>query len=135
MTLTASVDDVADNLLRFHEDATSAWVERCTDEEFGWVCNAAEFLLYYGPKRASGSTRLIDKALAIAAVYVAEGTPRKLARSTRDNTRVMPSRPPLHELDKRRTNVKLMEARGYYDDVHDEFVAFWPNRQMRLERR
>ena len=124
MSLTTSVDGVADNLLRYHEDEVSRWIETCTDEEFVDICNVADFLLYYGPHPPSGSSMLIDKALAIAAVYVHEGSPRALRRGTRDNKRAVPQRFPLHELEKRRTNTRL-QTFGTYGAVGDDFISFW----------
>jgi hypothetical protein len=124
MILTAAVQDVADTLLRYHEDETARWIEISTDEEYIDVCNVAAFLLSYGPQGRTGYSMMIDKALAIAAVYIHEGSPRGLRRVNRDNKRVLPSRPPIGELEKRRNNSRL-PTYGTDSGIGDDFVKFW----------
>ncbi|MFJ4228479.1 hypothetical protein ACIPYV_13040 [Paenarthrobacter nicotinovorans] len=44
----------------------------------------ASWILHYGPTQPSGSSMLIDKAIALAAVCMHEEHPRELARKRRD---------------------------------------------------
>jgi hypothetical protein len=80
--LSASAETISSDLHQYGEDAAADLILDCTDEELVRVCSVAEWLLYQGPSRASGSM-LIAKALSLAAVYVREGAPRELARSRR----------------------------------------------------
>jgi hypothetical protein len=81
--LTTGAATVADDLERYGESTTAAWMLTCSEEELVRVCTVADWLLYNGPARSSGASMLIAKACALAAVYVHEGRPRDLARLRR----------------------------------------------------
>ena len=81
--MSARVGDVADDLLRYGEPETSEWMLSCSEDELVRVCSVADWLLLHGPSEPSGSSMMIAKACALAAIYVREGAPRALARSRR----------------------------------------------------
>jgi hypothetical protein len=74
---------IAEDLRRYGEDEAAEWIIDCSEDELVRVCAVAEWLLYHGPARRSGASRMIAKACALAAVYVREGSPRDLLRSRR----------------------------------------------------
>ncbi|SDO62510.1 hypothetical protein SAMN05660199_02319 [Klenkia soli] len=81
--LSTSAEHIASDLLQYGEDATAAWVLRCTDAELVRVCSVGCWLLFHGPGPSSGGSMLVAKAVSLAAVYVHEGAPRELARTRR----------------------------------------------------
>ena len=81
--LSASTSAICGDSLAYGEDAAASWILTCSEDELVRVCSVADWLLYYGPATASGSSMLPGKACALAAVYVQEGRPRKLARNRR----------------------------------------------------
>lgn len=81
--LDASVNLVAEGLRRYGEDDVALWVLKCSDDELLRVCSVADWLLLRGPALPSGSSMMIVKACALAAVYVCEGEPRDLRRRRR----------------------------------------------------
>jgi hypothetical protein len=81
--LDASVGLIAEGLRRYSEDDVAFWVVTCSDDELLRVCSVADWLLLRGPALPSGSSMMIAKACALAAVYVCEGKPRNLRRRRR----------------------------------------------------
>src|SRR6266481_4938694 len=81
--LTAGVEMIAEDLRRYGEDATAAWIMDCSDDDLVRVCSVANWLLFNGPTLPSGASMMISKACALAAVYVHQGAPRHLARARR----------------------------------------------------
>jgi len=81
--LWSSTSLIHHDLLAYGEDASASWIVECSEDELVRVCSVAEWLLYFGPQTASGSSMILAKACALAAVYVHEGTPRALVRSRR----------------------------------------------------
>jgi hypothetical protein len=65
---------------------------------------------------------MLAKALAVGAVYVYEGSPRKLARERRDTKRALPSR---RGKASRSTDVWLQHSFDQFYGVGDDFVDFW----------
>lgn len=80
--LGAACESIARSLVEYGEEGAAQWVRDCSDEELVQVCSVADWLLFNGPSTKTGSM-MIAKALALAAVYVHEKTPRDLARSRR----------------------------------------------------
>ena len=97
----------------------------CSDDEFVRVCSVADWLLLYGPTKKSGASMTLSKACALAAVYVCEGAPRALARTTRS------SAPILSEADKaamqrgRWPNYAALEAAPRHYGVGSDAIEFW----------
>lgn len=81
--LTTGVELISEDLYRWGEEEAAFWVLTCSDEELVRICTVADWLLHFGPGRASGESMMIAKACALAAVYVREGRPRDLARIRR----------------------------------------------------
>lgn len=118
----ASVGDVANDLMTYGEDATAEWIAACTEDEFRRVRNVADFLVSFGPTQPDGSSMLIAKALALAAVYVCEGVPRHLNRERRDFSRMSErysalKRPSVMDV--------MMEVGDPYEGVGDDLVESW----------
>jgi hypothetical protein len=118
----ASVGDVANSLMTYGEDTTAEWIAACSEDEFRRVRNAADFLVSFGPTGADGSSMLIEKALALAAVYISEGAPRELIRDRRDLSRTSErystlTRPSVMDV--------IMEAGDPYEGVGDDLVELW----------
>ncbi|MBB3326347.1 hypothetical protein FHX39_001291 [Friedmanniella antarctica] len=118
--LTTGAAMVAEDLERYGESATAAWVLTCSEEELVRVCTVADWLLYNGPARASGASMLIAKACALAAVYVHEGRPRDLARSRR-----APVTGPPPDSSWRRPDPRLHEAVALDYGVGADARAYW----------
>ncbi|MEV6644354.1 hypothetical protein [Amycolatopsis sp. NPDC051371] len=81
--LDTSVGLIAEDLRRYGEDDVALWVMTCSDDELLRVCSVADWLLLRGQATTSGSSMMIAKACAVAAVYVCEGKPRNLRRRRR----------------------------------------------------
>jgi hypothetical protein len=122
MGLYASVGDVANSLMTYHEDDTAEWVAVCSEREFVLVRNVADFLLTFGPTQPDGSSMLIAKALAVAAVYVKEGLPRQLRRDRRDLSRTSEQ---YSALQRPSVMDVLMEVGDPFDGVGDDLVDSW----------
>ena len=81
--LDASVGLIAEDLRCYGEYDVASWVIACSDDELLRVCSVADWLLLRGPALSSGSSMMLAKACALAAVYVCEGRPRDLRRGRR----------------------------------------------------
>jgi hypothetical protein len=81
--LDSSVGLIAEGLRRYGEDDVALWVIACSDDELLRVCSVADWILLRRPALPSGSSMMITKACALAAVYVCEGKPRNLRRRRR----------------------------------------------------
>ena len=55
----------------------------CSEDDLIKVCSVANWLLHHGAGPRAGSSMMIAKACALAAIYVREGAPRDLALSRR----------------------------------------------------
>ncbi|MGN6501465.1 MAG: hypothetical protein ACTHKX_01005 [Pseudolysinimonas sp.] len=122
MGMYASVGDVANDLMTYGEDVTAEWIAACSEDEFRRVRNVADFLVAFGPTQGDGSSMLIAKALALAAVYVCEGTPRQLNRERRDLSRTSErysalQRPSVMDV--------MMEIGDPFEGVGDDLVESW----------
>jgi hypothetical protein len=122
VALSAYVYTVANDLLQFGEDDSAHWVETCTDDEFVRVCAAAEFVWSQGPVSPAGQSMTLAKAMAIGAVYVHEGSPRKMVKERRDTKRQLPSR---SGGTNRSTDVWLQHSFDQFYGVGDDFIEFW----------
>lgn len=118
--LTTGAGLVADDLERYGELAAAAWVLTCSEEELVRICTVADWLLYNGPRRASGASMLIAKACALAAVHVQEGRPRDLTRSRRG-----PVTGPRPDDTWRRPDHRLHESVAADYGVGPDARAFW----------
>jgi hypothetical protein len=119
--LSARVEDIAEDLRRYREDQTAAWVLNCSDDELVRVCSVADWLLYHGPGRSAGASMMIAKACALAAVYVREGAPRDLARSSRGKQSGAGAPPSAG----RRPNYELQKSVPRDYGVGDDARRFW----------
>jgi hypothetical protein len=119
--LSARVEDIAEDLRRYREDQTAAWVLSCSDDELVRLCSVADWLVYHGPGRPSGGSMMIAKACALAAVYVREGAPRDLARSNRGK----PSGTVIPPNEGRRPNYPLQMSVPRDYGVGDDARRFW----------
>lgn len=119
--LSASVEDIAEDLRRYGEDDTAVWVLTCSDDELVRVCSVADWLLFYGPSSPSGGSMMIAKACALAAVYVHEGRPRDLRRSRRGPASDTPVL--LHGGRRPRYGLQRAAPRNY--GVGPDAVEFW----------
>ena len=81
--LDTSVGLIAEDLRRYGEDDVARWVMGCSDDELLRVCSVADWLLLRGQALPCGSSMMVAKACALAAVYVCEGKPRNLCRRRR----------------------------------------------------
>jgi hypothetical protein len=81
--LSAGDELIAEELRRYGEEATAAWVLECSDDDLIKICSVADWLLHYGPRPRAAGSMIIAKACALAAVYVRENAPRDLARARR----------------------------------------------------
>ncbi|MCW2575566.1 MAG: hypothetical protein JWR66_1596 [Modestobacter sp.] len=80
---TTSTRSISTALRACGEAETAAWVVTCSDNELVRICAVAERLAQHGPSRRSGSV-LLDRAEALAAVYVRNRVPRDTVRARRD---------------------------------------------------
>jgi hypothetical protein len=80
--LGAACESIARDLVEYGEHDAADWVRSCSDDDLVRICSVADWLLFNGPSTKTGSM-MIAQALALAAVYVREGTPRDLVRSRR----------------------------------------------------
>ena len=119
--LTTGVELVADDLRRYGEVDAARWIVDCSAEELVRVCCVADWLLYNGPRLPSGASMLIAKACAIAAVYVREGRPRKLALSRRGPATGVQLPP----TGGRRPDHRLHESVPADCGVGQDFRQFW----------
>jgi hypothetical protein len=99
--ITTSNQIIAEELERFGETETAAWVRTCDDDELVRVCSVADWLALRSPTRSTGARRGFSRSLALAAVYVHEASPRHLrrkrplpAQARRKGARVMRGRWP-----------------------------------------
>lgn len=81
--IMATRGSIRRHLLEYGEDAAAEWIVSCTDDELLRLGCVAGWVSLSGPSTPSGGSMMICKALAIAAVCVHEGKPRKLARTRR----------------------------------------------------
>jgi len=123
--LSAQVGDIADDLLRYGEPATSKWLLACSEDELVRVCSVADWLLLYGPTEVSGSSMMIAKACALAAVYVKEGAPRVLARSRRLPAERIPELVATDDAKRRRPSYVLQMAAPKHYAVGDDARVAW----------
>lgn len=119
--LSAEAEDVAEDLWRYGEDETAAWMLGCSDDELVRVCSVANWLLNHGPTLPSGDSMMIAKACALAAVYVREATPRDLRRSRRGK----PSGAKIPSRDGRWPDYALQKSVPRDYGVGDDARNFW----------
>lgn len=120
-----SVGNIAVDLLRYGEPDAADWVLRCSDDELVRVCSVADWLLLKGPAKPSGSSMMIAKACAMAAIYVKEGAPRELARARRLPSSATPTLSAPAEVQGRwpRNDLQMGAPRHY--GVGDDAQAAW----------
>ena len=119
--LSASAESISRDLIEYGEDDTAPWMLTCSEDDLVRVCSVADWLLLNGPTRPSGSSMMIAKACALAAVYVREGAPRELRRSRRSKVEGLPPVP----TPGRRPDYHLqMQAPRHYG-VGDDARTFW----------
>ena len=118
-----SAESVADDLRRYGENDTAAWLMTCTDDEFVRVCSVADWLIHYGPTSRSGSSMMIAKACALAAVYVREGRPRELARRVR--MAAEPGQQRIEPRSERWPNFEMQCAAPRHYGVGDDAREYW----------
>ncbi|WP_134727778.1 hypothetical protein [Amycolatopsis nivea] len=112
------------DLLEYGEDAAAEWVVSCTDDELLRLGCIAGWVSHNGPSTPSGAGMMFSKALAIGAVCVHEGKPRKLARARRKKL------PELSEEERRRIRAEdypyalSLEIPQDYG-MTDEIKEFW----------
>lgn len=111
-------------LVEYGEDAAAEWVVSCTDDELLRLGCIAGWVSLKGPSTPSGGGMMICKALAIGAVCVHDGKPRKLARDRRKKL------PELSEEERRRIRAEDYPyalsweiPRDY--GMADEIKEFW----------
>jgi len=119
--LSASAEDISEDLRRYGEPEAAEWMDRCSEDELVTVCSVADWLLLHGSTNPSGSSMMIAKACALAAVYVKEGAPRNLARSSRGKGSRVPEAPG----GGRRPNYQLQVAAPRHYGVGDDARQFW----------
>lgn len=117
--LATKAEYIAHDLLEFGEPETAEWVVGCTDDELVRVCSVADWLLLRGPTSPSGSSMMIAKACALAAVYVHEGQPRELRRARRRKLDASPVN------GGRFVNHQLQLAAGRHYGVGDDARRYW----------
>ncbi|GGJ30215.1 hypothetical protein GCM10010052_28860 [Paenarthrobacter histidinolovorans] len=71
-------------LVSYGEEKAAGWARKASVEELQRTLTVAEWILHFGPHPKSGASMLIDNAVALAGVYVHEGSPRDLSRKRRD---------------------------------------------------
>jgi hypothetical protein len=128
VVLSAQVGVIAENLLRYGEPEASGWLLSCSDDELVRVCSVADWLLLHGPKEPSGSSMMIAKACALAAVYVREGSPRALARPRRLPAAAVPALVATEDIKRRRPRHDLQTAAPRHYAVGDDARAAWQSR-------
>lgn len=109
------------DLIEYGEDETARWMLTCSDDDLIRVCSVADWLLLDGPAHQSGSSMMIAKACALAAVYVREGAPRELRRSRRRKVEGLPPVPRLGRRPDYRAQMRFPRHYGVGDDAK----AFW----------
>ena len=87
--LNANAEMISDALSSYAEHHTASWILTCTDHEFEQVCRIAEWLMT-SSSGCTGAVMLTARAVSLAAVSVAEGTPRPLARQQRRRITAIP---------------------------------------------
>jgi len=65
-------------------ESTAEWARSAPKDALQSTLTVATWILYFGPTQPSGASMLIDKAIALAGVYVHEKHPRDLAKRRRD---------------------------------------------------
>lgn len=71
-------------LKSYGEEAAAEWARSAPRDAIQMTLTVASWILYHGPTQPSGARMLIDKAIALAGVYIHEEHPRELARKRRD---------------------------------------------------
>ncbi|PKV91354.1 hypothetical protein ATK30_2123 [Amycolatopsis echigonensis] len=112
------------HLVEYGEDAAAEWVVSCTDDELLRLGSIAYWVSLKGPSTPSGASMMIGKALAIGAVCVHEGKPRKLARARRRKL------PELSEEERRRIRSEPYPMAASFEipreyGMTDEIKEFW----------
>lgn len=122
---TTSIGSVAESLRSYGEESTAEWVLSCSEEQLVRICSVAYWLIFHGPKNASGGV-LLAKMEALAAVYVRHGVPRDTARKRRD---LRAGRPEASEatLERRPDDKVAAEVPEDYG-VGEDLRSFWEER-------
>ncbi|HEY2063501.1 MAG TPA: hypothetical protein VGH57_34350 [Amycolatopsis sp.] len=115
---------IAQSSAQYGEDVVADWALGCSDEEFVRVCGVADWLIYQGPTTPSGAGMMVDKAVALAAAFVKEGSPRLLRRKIRKNIWA-DSRRYSDDLLDRIPLLDYQDKKGTYYGVTESFKAFW----------
>lgn len=71
-------------LRSYGENSAAEWARTAPKDAMRSTLTVAEWILHFGPAQASGASMMIDKAIALAGVYVHEGRPRELTKKRRD---------------------------------------------------
>ncbi|MFB9931483.1 hypothetical protein ACFORO_14115 [Amycolatopsis halotolerans] len=122
--ISAPRGSIRRDLLEYGEDAAAEWVVSCTDDELLRLGCIAGWVSLKGPSTPSGEGMMVCKALAIAAVCVREGKPRKLARARRKKL------PELSAEELRRIRAEPYPTRLSFEiprdyGITDEIREFW----------
>ena len=129
MVLGAPCELIARDLIEYGEVEAAEWVRSCSDDDLVRICSVADWLLLHGPSTKAGSSMMIAKALALATVYIREGTPRDLASKRRKPL------PALSEAERdairrgRWVNYQLQEAKPRDYGVGPDARDYWANSQ------
>jgi hypothetical protein len=121
---------VAINLIQYGEPEVADWVLSCSDDEFVRICSVADWITFNGPPLPSGRGMLLDKALALAAVYIKECKPRMLDRSRRKKVQSEAETRRMIQENNRWPKEELMvyyEGHGFTPlyGVGDDLYKFW----------
>ncbi len=116
---------VARGLAEYGEEAVAEWVSGCDDDDFHRVCGVADWLLSdpSGCLPEAGFTPVA--ASSIAAVFVHDGHPRKLARSRRRKLPELSREEALKLSFSGSPSSRDLAAKGNFYGVTEEFKAFW----------
>lgn len=120
--LGATAETISHDLLEYGEEDVADWILSCSDEDLVRVCSVANWLTLHGPTSPNGSSMMIAKACALAAVYVREGAPRNLARGRRQRVDRKPS-----GAAERWPNYQLQSERPRDWGVGEGARSFWAN--------
>ncbi|ASN21604.1 hypothetical protein CGK93_19440 [Arthrobacter sp. YN] len=71
-------------LRSYGEESAPEWAGNAQKDALQATLTVAEWILHFGPTQPSGASMLIDKAIALAGVYMHEGHPRDLTKKRRD---------------------------------------------------
>lgn len=119
--IMAAAEVIAVYLAEYGEDQASTWVLNCSDDELMRVVTVAGWLIHNGPGTKAGSM-IFAKALALASVYVHEGTPRNLRRSRRKTIGRLPV-----EIQLRYPSPASYPGAAQTYPVGPDARAFWSN--------